>query len=308
MAEHERSTQIQYIDEYNLDKPIILKKYRELTEGLDEKSIETINLMLKRLRIILCNKEGKYFDFFSEEEQKKINELNNNFNNKIFKLSDGLFSYKKYLLPEKYFEPIVFYYKYGLNELKKKQLSLSEDILDIGAYIGDSTLMFSKIAYGNVYAWDPMEENCEKIKETARINNCLNIKIVQCACGEKTSRVFIEKNKQLNWSTMKPYNCRDYDHVKVDMKSIDDFVEENDLRISLIKLHVEGMEFESLRGAINTLKKQKPALIIHIHHTPKDFWEIKPWIQQLDLGYKFKIFKAVDGCIFTGGILIAEAY
>ena len=67
------------------------------------------------------------------------------------------------------------------------------------------------------------------------------------------------------------------------------------------------MESEVIRGAEKTLKTQKPALIIHIHHTAEDFWNIKPYIESLNLGYKFRIYKPENREIFTGTILLAEA-
>ncbi len=32
-------------------------------------------------------------------------------------------------------------------------------------------------------------------------------------------------------------------------------------------------------------------LFISIYHSAEDFFEIKPWIENLDLGYKFEIIK-----------------
>ncbi len=46
-----------------------------------------------------------------------------------------------------------------------------------------------------------------------------------------------------------------------------------------------------LSGAVETIKSQKPMLFISIYHSVEDFFEIKPWIENLDLGYKFEIIK-----------------
>jgi hypothetical protein len=46
-----------------------------------------------------------------------------------------------------------------------------------------------------------------------------------------------------------------------------------------------------LAGAINTIKKQKPVLLLSIYHNANDFFEIKPLIESWNLGYKFKIRK-----------------
>ena len=106
---------------------------------------------------------------------------------------------------------------------------------------------------------------------------------------------------------MLPYESRDYtQQKKVEVMSIDDYVDENNIEVSLIKLHVEGMEYESILGAEKTLRNQHPALLIHIHHTPRDFWKIKPFIENLNAGYSFRVWKPANGRVFTGTILMAE--
>jgi hypothetical protein len=80
--------------------------------------------------------------------------------------------------------------------------------------------------------------------------------------------------------------AKEYD---IPVTSIDDYVQENSLNVGLIKLDVEGAESNVIEGAINTIKTQKPLLIISIYHTPKDFFEIKPKLENLQLGYHFLI-------------------
>jgi len=46
-----------------------------------------------------------------------------------------------------------------------------------------------------------------------------------------------------------------------------------------------------LKGAINTIITQKPILHISIYHKVSDFFDIIPWIANLNLGYEFKIVK-----------------
>jgi hypothetical protein len=77
-----------------------------------------------------------------------------------------------------------------------------------------------------------------------------------------------------------------YTHA-IKVTSIDNFAK--DMDIGLIKLDIEGAESEVIEGALETIKKHKPLLIISIYHTPKDFFEIKPILENLNLGYKFMI-------------------
>jgi hypothetical protein len=78
-------------------------------------------------------------------------------------------------------------------------------------------------------------------------------------------------------------------NIKVKCVSIDKFAKDNNLDIGLIKLDVEGAESDVIDGCIETLRESKPVLIISIYHSAKDFLNIKPKIESLNLGYRFLI-------------------
>ena len=89
-------------------------------------------------------------------------------------------------------------------------------------------------------------------------------------------------------ATTKPCDVKKRKH-NVDVISIDEFVENHGLDVGLIKLDVEGAEYDTILGAKKTILKQKPLLIIAIYHSIRDFFEIKPLIESWDVGYKFTI-------------------
>ena len=59
------------------------------------------------------------------------------------------------------------------------------------------------------------------------------------------------------------------------LTTVDEFVRQNDVDLTLLKLDVEGAELSVLRGALGSIKGLKPILLISIYHTPEDFFEIK---------------------------------
>ena len=63
-----------------------------------------------------------------------------------------------------------------------------------------------------------------------------------------------------------------------------------------------------MKGAYETIKTQKPTLLISIYHNYDDFYKIKPLIESWKLGYKFDIFQGVQnsGDITVEAMLIAE--
>ena len=90
----------------------------------------------------------------------------------------------------------------------------------------------------------------------------------------------------------------------VNVVSLDDYVSKNNLNVGLIKTDLEGFEQEFLKGAINTIKTYKPTLMISIYHSAQDYFQVKEIIKSLNLGYKFSLFKADDGYLIAGTLLI----
>ena len=70
---------------------------------------------------------------------------------------------------------------------------------------------------------------------------------------------------------------------------------------------MEGFEQQVLHGAQQTIQTQRPTLLISIYHNADDFFSIKPWIENLNLGYRFKLFKPTNTAILAGLLLIAES-
>ena len=93
---------------------------------------------------------------------------------------------------------------------------------------------------------------------------------------------------------------------KVPMIRVDDYVREHKIKVGLIKVDIEGAEQSFLRGAKETICKQKPTLLISIYHNVDDFLDIKPMIESWNLGYKFKVFKPTIGSVSAETLLICE--
>ena len=123
-------------------------------------------------------------------------------------------------------------------------------------------------------------------------NNISNIKPVNKSLGNiNGERSLYLANDNFQGITSDS-NLRKYtEELKVQEVTVDQFVKENNLDVGLITIDVEGAEKDLLSGAVETIKSQKPMLFISIYHSVEDFFEIKPWIENLDLGYKFEIIK-----------------
>jgi len=65
------------------------------------------------------------------------------------------------------------------------------------------------------------------------------------------------------------------EEIKVELKKLDDIVPQED-KISLIKIDVEGGEFDVLKGAIKILKRDKPIIIFECGKGASDFYGTNP--------------------------------
>lgn len=292
-----------YIVKFNSDmKKFDLKtKYRELIKNLDDKSIKTINNIVSRCKIVGCSNE-QYFEIFSHSEMKKIVEIMKIWWQKRIQLSQNCWAYEKYYLPINWFEICVFVEKHGIEIINKEYFS-DKDIIDAGAFIGDSAIVLSDYTSKNVHSFEPTKKNYKLLQETIELNDKTNIIPINTGLGATDENIEIAFNDSASGilnvkNTTQKETCN--------IITLDKYVQENDLQIGLIKTDLEGYEQQFLKGAENTIKTQKPTLLISIYHTADDFFNIKPLIESWNLGYKFKVVKPLDGQILLETILIAE--
>ena len=60
-------------------------------------------------------------------------------------------------------------------------------------------------------------------------------------------------------------------------------------RIGLIKADLEGMGMHMLRGAVQTIRRDKPILALSIYHNADEFLNTYPFLKSLGLSYEYKV-------------------
>lgn len=79
--------------------------------------------------------------------------------------------------------------------------------------------------------------------------------------------------------------------------------------IGLIKFDIEGEEQEALNGAIKTITKEKPILMIPIYHRDDYLYKIPKFLHDLNMPFEFalkwteKLILGVDCVLFVKFIL-----
>lgn len=281
------------------------ESYKRLIKGLDKESILTVNLMLGRIPRVLSNQISS-IPIFLKEELEQIDYIKRVFWPSIVHLTEDCFCYNGYYLPVNHFEVSVFFYEHFINLLKDQERLRKSDIVDVGGFIGDSAIVFSKVTTGNVHTFEPINCNYQKMIETIEINNCNNVICIKAGLAEERKQEEFYFDGSASGYCVGQFGNNDIKE-RVQLYTLDEYVKENNLNVGLIKVDVEGAEQEFLKGAEQTIKKQKPALVISIYHSAYDFFQIKPLLESWDLGYNFRIIKPTDGQILLETILLAES-
>jgi len=176
--------------------------------------------------------------------------------------------------------------------------------VDVGANIGFYTEMASKKA-SFVLAFEPNPKVFAILRKRFEGKN--NVACSNYALGNFNgfSKLYVTINDRdifdINGSSslVVNYKLGSYD---VQVKRMDDLDVINSMKIDMIKIDVEGFEVEVLKGAEETIKRNKPVLLIECHGL-KIFKEVSNIMSRI--GYKlkditYKTHYGVFGCgVFT---------
>jgi FkbM family methyltransferase len=156
--------------------------------------------------------------------------------------------------------------------------------LDGGAFIGDSALAIREYGVGAIYCFEPDRQNIVALEQTIKMNRLDNVFIEEAGLGGRRTTAVVSGNR-----SVASLIADDSDEDAVRVTTIDEFCAERNVIPGLIKLDIEGMEYEAILGARKTIEAHKPILIISIYHTAKDFLEIRPMIQNMTADYTFLV-------------------
>lgn len=170
---------------------------------------------------------------------------------------------------------------------------LGDTVIDCGGCWGDTTLYFADRVgdKGRVYVFEFIPSHLNVINTNIELNPHLEERIeiipnpVWSISGEKLYFVDWGPGSRLS-SDPNRYN---YSGTSKTL-SIDDLVTNKNIKnVDYIKMDIEGAELNALKGAMNTIIRDKPKLAISLYHSLQDFVTIPAFIKSLDLEYRFYI-------------------
>lgn len=156
---------------------------------------------------------------------------------------------------------------YEINVMSKliDIISANSVCLDVGANIGALSLAFADIAnQGVVYSIEVGSSNYEYLMENVKQNGFNNIQPINIAVSDYNGTAtfnYVEQVAGCSFISTTGVEAGKQETVKV--TTIDDLIEELGIeRLDFIKMDVEGGERKALIGAVNSIQKFRPSLII----------------------------------------------
>jgi FkbM family methyltransferase len=142
-------------------------------------------------------------------------------------------------------------------------------VFDVGANVGELTLLFSRSvgAPGSVHAFEPTRRGFESLESVCRATSLRNVRLNRLALAEEEGPVSLHvyDDDYLSWTTRAVRPLEDYG---IDVKpptieeapatTADLYCERNGVaEIDLLKVDVEGAEFQVLAGAQRLLYERR---------------------------------------------------
>lgn len=186
--------------------------------------------------------------------------------------------------------------------IKFKQKWLSENefktILDIGANVGQSAIALS-LAYpqASIHSFEPLPDCFEKLQNVSQLLS--NIIAHNYALGSKAGELSFEHNAYSASSSLLKITDNHHKHfphtesvimTKVPVARLDDLAKKLDIQKNImIKMDVQGYEYEVIRGATNILSKTK---VVIMETSFETLYEEQPLFEEIykamtDLGFYY---------------------
>ena len=155
------------------------------------------------------------------------------------------------------------------------KLKSGHSFLDLGAYSGDTVLDFiNRVgSFGHITALEPDPKSYSKlIKNTRhidirRVNSAISSSLGEIPFSFKSSRGSGKGGED-----------------KITALTVDSL--SSDRRFDYIKFDVEGCEEEAILGAVNTIKKDKPKMLVSAYHKSDDYFTIPKRMLEINPDYK----------------------
>jgi len=134
---------------------------------------------------------------------------------------------------------------------------------DVGANAGFYSLLASRLVgpSGRVVAFEPLPSNLTLFREHLRLNGVENVEVIEAAVAARAGRASFDPSASR-------FTARLQERGALEVKTVclDNLVASQRIPPpSVLKMDIEGGEYEALRGAIELLRRTKPYVVLALH-------------------------------------------
>ncbi|MDR1333987.1 MAG: FkbM family methyltransferase [Holosporaceae bacterium] len=261
------------------------KRIDTLKKDTDERSQEVLDFVL------LCM-ESDFTKRYYLANSSPVSLPNYMLEHKEKWLSEKAILNNQYVLPqEKWIASEVFYFHHNLRFANQKirDYVQHKDIIDCGAFDGDSLLVLRNYTDKTVFCYEFSPENAKKFQKLMDANNIHSgYELINKALGDESKLI---KCPICSGECCRIFATNDKNTITVEMTSIDEEVKNHKANVGFIKMDVEGAGFSIIKGAINTIKAQRPVLSLAVYHNNQELFGIKPFLEEhlTDYVYEFHL-------------------
>ncbi len=160
-------------------------------------------------------------------------------------------------------------------------LTEREVFVDGGAYSGDTLLAFIRKAdnkYSKCYAFEPEPANAAKLRALAGRQQWRGVRVIGKGLWSKADALSFYASQDPSAAAISKTGS-----ASVEVEALDNAAPD----ATFIKLDIEGAELEALKGAAETIKRNRPKLAVCLYHKPGDLFEIPLFLKSLVPEYRF---------------------
>lgn len=161
-------------------------------------------------------------------------------------------------------------YSDGATRFMERVVKQGDTVIDVGANIGCISLKLSKAVgqTGKVIAIEPDKSNFRMMQKNLGLNNIKNVLLLLYAASyeEKTLRFYLANKGSIGMhSGLYNNKVHSSSFVEVPATTIDNITNAiNIVRVKLVKIDVEGVEIDVIKGMHQLILRDHPIIVVEI--------------------------------------------
>jgi len=164
-------------------------------------------------------------------------------------------------------------YEDDVKKIFLNKINEGDTVIDVGANIGYFSLLAAKKigSKGKIFAIEPMKQANNWLKKNLKLNDFKNDEVLEVAIGDKQGIMKMYKKSESSEMIILNPTISKKDLIicgEINIETIDNIISQKKIeKVNLLKIDVEGFEYEALLGCKESFKANKIENIICEIHT-----------------------------------------